>query len=466
MTENQTSAAEAAARGTVPTIAVIGAGIAGLTSAKALQDYGIPCTVFEVGDHIGGNWAFKNSNGRSSAYRSLHIDTSRVGMSFRDFPMDPSYSDFPHHAEIYKYLQDYVETFRLRDLIRFNTEVTAARRLPGGGWELEAGGEKHLFDLLVVGNGHHWDPRYPNFPGQFDGPQIHSHYYIDPIEPLDLRDKRVLVVGIGNSAVDITSELSRKGVSAAVFISTRSGAYIVPKFVLGRPIDHWAKTNPYLPFKMQRVMSGILPRLFSGPMENFGLPKPNHRFYQTHATLSSELLLRLGQGDATAKPNVTELMGSRVRFDDGSIEEVDAIIYATGYNISFPFFDEDFLSAPDNQLPLYKRMFRPGIDDLVFIGFAQPLPTLFKFIETQSKLMARYAAGLYALPGHDEMQRDIDEVERFNASFVKSPRHTMEIDGHLYEHDFATRELPAGRKRARLAPSTLAGRATAEVVSV
>jgi cation diffusion facilitator CzcD-associated flavoprotein CzcO len=308
MTKNQISAAGAAARGTVPTIAVIGAGIAGLTSAKALQDYGIPCTVFEVGDQIGGNWAFKNSNGRSSAYCSLHIDTSRVGMFFRDFPMDPAYSDFPHHAEIYKYLQDYVETFRLRDLIRFNTEVTAARRLPGGGWELEAGGERHLFDLLVVGNGHHWDPRYPNFPGQFDGPQIHSHLYIDPIEPLDLRDKRVLVVGIGNSAVDITSELSRKGVSAEVFISTRSGAYIVPKFVLGRPIDHWAKTSPYLPFKMQRVMSGILPRLFSGPMENFGLPKPNHHFYQTHATLSSELLLRLGQGDATAKPNVTELM--------------------------------------------------------------------------------------------------------------------------------------------------------------
>jgi cation diffusion facilitator CzcD-associated flavoprotein CzcO len=121
-----------------------------LTSAKALQDYGIPCTVFEVGDQIGRNWAFKYSNGRSSAYRSLHIDTSRVGMSFRDFPMDPSYSDFPHHAEIYNYLQDYVETFRLRDLIRFNTEVTAARRLPAGGWELEAGGERRLDKVIAT----------------------------------------------------------------------------------------------------------------------------------------------------------------------------------------------------------------------------------------------------------------------------------------------------------------------------
>jgi cation diffusion facilitator CzcD-associated flavoprotein CzcO len=465
MTENQTAAAGTLPRGSVPTIAIIGAGIAGLTSAKALQDYGIPCTVFEVGDQIGGNWAFKNSNGRSSAYRSLHIDTSRVGMSFRDFPMDPSYSDFPHHAEIYKYLQDYVETFRLRDLIRFNTEVTAARRLPGGGWELEAGGESHLFDLLVVGNGHHWDPRHPSFPGKFDGPTLHSHHYIDPTEPLDLRDKRVLVVGIGNSGVDITSELARKGVSAKVFISTRSGAWVVPKFVLGRPIDHWAKTTPYLPLKMQQVASGILPRLFSGPMENFGLPKPNHRFYQAHATLSSELLLRLGQGDATAKPNVAELMGDRVRFVDGSVEEIDVIVYATGYNISFPFFEEDFISAPGNHLPLYKRMFKPGVDDLVFIGFGQPLPTIFTFVETQSKLMARYATGHYALPTEAEMQRDLDEGERFNSDFVKSPRHTMELDGYRYEHDFRTRELPLGRQRARLAPSTLAGRATAEAVS-
>jgi cation diffusion facilitator CzcD-associated flavoprotein CzcO len=466
MNRNLTGVAGAApATGKTPSVAIIGAGIAGLTSVKALQDYGIPCTVFEAGDRIGGNWAFKNPNGRSSAYRSLHIDTSREGMSFRDFPMDPSYSDFPHHAEIYNYLQDYVETFGIRDAIRFDSEVTSARRLMGGGWELEVHGQTQYFDLLVVGNGHHWDARYPTFPGQFDGPVIHSHYYIDPTEPLDLRDKRVLVVGIGNSAVDITSELSRKGVSAEVFISTRSGAYVIPKFVLGRPVDRLAPTSPYLPFKLQRVMSGLLPRLFSGRMENFGLPKPNHHFYQAHATLSSELLLRLGQGDAKAKPNVTELLGDRVRFADGSIEEIDAIIYATGYNIRFPFFDEGFISAPDNQFPLYKRMFKPEIDDLVFIGFAQPLPTLFTFTETQAKLMARYAAGLYALPNYAEMQRDIEKVERFNASFVKSPRHTMEIDGYLYEHDFITRELPAGLKRARLAPPEFAGRTMVEAVS-
>lgn len=451
---------------TLPSVAVIGAGISGLTSAKALQDYGVACTVFEAGDHIGGNWAFKNSNRRSSAYRSLHIDTSRTAMSFRDFPMDDRYPDFPHHAEIYEYLNDYAEVFGLREQIRFDCEVTAARRLPGGGWELDAGGETHRFDILVVGNGHHWDPRYPDFPGRFDGPVIHSHHYIDPTEPLELHDKRVLVVGIGNSGVDITSELARKGVSSKVFISTRSGAYVIPKYIFGRPSDALVRTNPHIPLRIQRAFARMLPRLTSGRMEDFGLPKPNHRFLEAHPTLSSELLLRLGSGDAKAKPDVAELLGDRVRFADGSVEEVDAIVYATGYNISFPFFDAAFISAPDNRLPLFKRMFKPGIDDLVFIGLAQPLPTVFAFVEVQSKVLARYAAGLYALPATDDMNRAIANDERFNAQFAERPRHTMEVDCDLYEHDIVTRELPAGLERAQLAPPALAGRAVDEAADL
>ncbi|MFD4511632.1 flavin-containing monooxygenase [Streptomyces sp. NPDC058457] len=461
----RSTATTAVARTALPSVGVIGAGISGLTAAKALQDYGVACTVFEAGDRIGGNWAFKNTNGRSSAYRSLHIDTSRTALSFRDFPMDDRYPDFPHHTEIYDYLLDYADAFGLQEQIRFDCEVTAARRLPGGGWELHAGGGTHRFDLLVVGNGHHWDPRLPSFPGRFDGPVIHSHHYIDPTEPLDLRDKRVLVVGIGNSAVDITSELARKGVASKAFISTRSGAFVIPKYILGRPVDRLVKTSPHIPLRIQRGLAALLPRLASGRMEDFGLPTPNHRFHQAHPTLSSELLLRLGSGDAVAKPDVAELAGNHVRFTDGTVEEIDAIIYATGYNISFPFFEADLISAPDNRLPLYKRMFKPGIDDLVFLGLAQPLPSLFPFIELQTKLLARYAAGFYALPGPGDMQRAIADEQRFNAEFAKSPRHTMEVDGYVYEHDMLTREFPAGLRRAQVAPPALAGRAMAEVVA-
>ena len=165
------------------------------------------------------------------------------------------------------------------------------------------------------------------------------------------------MVGIGNTAVDVTSELSRKGVAEKVFLSTRSGAWVMPKYFLGRPTDTLVKVNPRLPLSWQRRMARILPRLASGRMEDFGLPHPNHNFLEAHPTVSSELLLRLGSGDAVAKPNVERLQGDSVRFEDGSVEQIDVIIYATGYKITFPFFDPEFLSAPDNRLPLYKRIF-------------------------------------------------------------------------------------------------------------
>jgi cation diffusion facilitator CzcD-associated flavoprotein CzcO len=445
-----------------PTTCVIGAGISGLTAGKALGDFGIPYTCFEASDDIGGNWYFGNPNGRSSAYRSLHIDTYRDSVSFRDMPMGEDYPDYPHHERIRAYINEYAEAFGLRDGIRFGTEVKRAERNPEGGWRVTLDDDStELFDCLVVGNGHHWDPRYPDFPGSFDGETLHSHHYLSPTEPLDLTGKRVLVVGIGNSAVDIVSELSRKGVAEKVFISTRSGAWVMPKYLFGQPIGKLVRTNPYLPIKVQRWLAKPLPYLASGRMEDFGLPHPNHGFLEAHPTVSSELLLRLGSGDAVAKPNLKELQGDRVEFEDGTVEQVDAILWATGYKITFPFFDPDFLSAPDNRLPLYKRIFKPGIDDLAFLGFAQTVPTLFPFIELQSKVVARYLNGDYALPSEQEMEETIRrDHEKMFGEVLDRPRHTMQVDWYVYEHDIWNHEIPAGRERAARGMSPeLAGRA-------
>ncbi len=452
-----------------PTTCVIGAGISGLTTGKALSDWGLPYTCFEASDDVGGNWYFGNPNGRSSAYRSLHIDTYRDSVSFRDMPMGDEYPDYPHHERIRAYINDYADAFALRDRIRFQAPVKHAERHTEGGWKVTLeDGTVQEFDFLAVGNGHHWDPRYPDFPGTFEGETLHSHHYLSPTEPLDLTGKRVLVVGIGNSAVDIVSELSRKGVADQVFISTRSGAWVMPKYLFGQPVGKLVRTNPHLPVKLQRWLARPLPYLASGRMEDFGLPHPNHDFLEAHPTVSSELLLRLGSGDAIAKPNIEELQGDSVRFEDGSVEEVDAIIYATGYKITFPFFDEDFISAPENRLPLYKRIFKPGIDDLAFVGFAQTVPTLFPFIELQSKIVARYVGGDYALPSVSEMEETIRrDHEKHYGKVVDRPRHTMQIDWYIYEHDIRTREIPAGRRRAEqgLGPK-LAGRVlTAEAAA-
>ena len=442
---------------TLPRVAIIGAGVAGLTAGKSLADQGIAYTCFEASDDIGGNWYFKNPNGRSSAYRSLHIDISRPSISFDDFPMDTSYPDFPHHAEIFRYLQGYAAKFDLKQNIRFKTTVKKAERKAAGGWTLSYEGTTDKgsedFDALLVCNGHHWDASYPDppYPGTetFKGIQIHSHDYVDPADPVDLRGKRVLVVGIGNSAVDIVCELSRKGVAEKVYIATRSGAYIVPKYVFGKPVDQIVKTNPYLPHAFQRWAGGVMQRLVSGRSEDFGLPKPNHKFLESHPTVSSELLLRLGSGDAFAKPNVKSLDGNGVSFDDGSVAEVDAIIWATGYRITFPFFDPTFISAPGNVLHLWKRMFKPEIPDLAFIGLAQPIPTLFPFCEFQSKLAAQWLAGKWAPPPAEVMAAEIARDEaKYSGHYRKRARHTMQLDYYIFRHEVLGKVVPAGVKRA------------------
>jgi len=432
-----------------PRTAIIGAGISGLTAGKMLKDYGVPYTTFELSDRIGGNWAFGNPNGLSSAYRSLHIDTSKHRLSFRDFPIPVDFPAFPHHSDIKRYLDDYAAAFDLSDNIEFNNGVVHARRA-GDIWQIEdQAGAVREFDLLVVGNGHHWDARMADFPGTFTGEAIHSHHYIDPYSPLELTGKRILVVGIGNSAADIAVELSSKTFQNTVTLSTRSSAWIVPKFIAGQPGDKLFKTSPHIPLSWQRKAAQLIAPYLGTDPTSYGLPPANHKLFEAHPTQSVELPLRLASGDITPKPNVARLDGETVHFDDGSSNIFDAIVYATGYNITFPFFDPEFLSAPDNRIRLYKRMFYPGIDNLVFIGFAQAIPTLFPFVECQTRLLAAYAVGRYALPSVDEMERVIDADQKLHAGHCTDrPRHTQQVDYFYYEHDIRAKEIPAGVRRA------------------
>ncbi len=431
-------------------VAIIGAGISGLTTGKMLGDYGVPYTCFESSDRIGGNWAFGNPNGHSSAYRSLHIDTSKERLSFRDFPMPDHYPDFPHHTQIKDYLESYAEAFDLKDNIEFENGVARATRLDGGGWEiLDQAGTVRTFEHLVVANGHHWDPRFAEFPGEFSGVAIHSHHYIDPQTPLDFFGRRILVVGLGNSAADIAVELSSKALQTQVTLSTRSGAWIVPKYVYGKPSDTMYRTTPYLPLSWQRKLMQKAQFMNGSNGALYGLPEPNHKFFEAHPTQSVELPLRLGSGDVVPKPNVARLDGSTVHFTDGTSSDFDIIVYATGYNITFPFFDRDFLSAPDNHLPLFKRIYKPGMPDLSFVGFAQSTPTLFPFVESQARLVAAHLIGEYALPDQDEMERVIkSDEQRYIGHVLKTARHTQQVDYFIYEEDIRAREIPAGRRRA------------------
>jgi hypothetical protein len=171
---------------------------------------------------------------------------------------------------------------------------------------------------------------------------------------------------------------------------------------------------------------------------------------QAHPTVSDVILSRLGHGAITPKPNIAELQGDRVCFADGSVVEADVIVYCTGYRITFPFFDPACVSARDNDLPLFKRVFKPDMDNLFFIGFVQPWGSIMPIAEAQSKLIADYLRGAYALPAPGALRRALDrERQAMYSRYVTSKRHTMQIDVDDYLYDLR-QERKAGVERARL----------------
>ena len=411
-------------------VCIIGAGCSGFTTAKRLKQYGIAYDQFELSDGIGGNWYHKNPNGMSACYQSLHIDTSKYRLAFDDFPVPADWPDFPHHSQMLQYFNDYVDHFGLRDSITFNTGVTNARRDDAGQWQVDlSNGETRSYDALVVANGHHWDAKTPTEYGDdFDGIQMHSHDYDSPFEPHDLRGKNVLVVGVGNSAMDIASEVSQRSIANKLFISVRRGVWVLPKYLNGEVADKVALPD-WMPVKLGRKLAQRLIRKNFGNMQAFGLPEPDHAPLDAHPSVSGEFMTRLGCGDINVKPALDRLDGDGVRFADGTKEKIDVIIWATGYRISFPFLQQNELAVEDNKFPLYRRMVKPGWENLFFMGLAQPLPTLVNLAEQQSKFVAAVLTGKHQLPDEAKMQKQIAADEKFYlGNFYASERHTIQID--------------------------------------
>jgi len=434
----------------LPKACIIGAGCSGFTTAKRLKDAGVPYDCFEMSDEIGGNWYYKNPNGLSACYESLHIDTSKWRLAFEDFPVPADWPDFPHHAQLFQYFKDYVDHFGLRETITFNTAVTHAERTDDGRWAVTLStGETRLYDVLFVCNGHHWSPRTPQYPGKFDGVAIHSHEYRDPFEPVEMRGKNIVVVGMGNSAMDIASELSQRPIAKTLCVSARRGVWVLPKYMNGKPADKAAMPT-WLPRKLGLAMARKVIKKSLGNMEDYGLPKPDHEPLEAHPSVSGEFLTRAGCGDVKFKPAIERLEGKQVRFADGSVEDVDVIIFATGYDMKFPFFDDpELVPDAEHRLPLYKRMMNPEIPNLFYMGFAQPLPTLVNFAEQQAKLAAAYLTGRYAPPSKAEMEQVIVKDEEFHlGQYYRSPRHTIQVDFNHYVADLM-KEIGKGERRAK-----------------
>ncbi|EDM09291.1 rCG46278 [Rattus norvegicus] len=435
-------------------IAVIGAGISGLGAIKCCLDEDLEPTCFERSDDIGGLWKFQKnpSEKMPSIYKSVTINTSKEMMCFSDFPIPDHFPNYMHNCKLMDYFRMYAEHFGLLDHIRFKTTVRSVRKRPDfsvqGQWDVivEADGKQEslVFDGILVCSGHHTDPHLPlkSFPGieKFEGCYFHSREYKSPE---DYVGKRIIVVGIGNSGVDIAVELGR--VAKQVFLSTRRGSWILHRvWNNGYPMDSsfFTRFNSFL----QKLLSTEAVNKYLEKMMNsrfnhahYGL-QPQHRPLSQHPTVSDDLPNHIISGKVQVKPNVKEFRGTDVVFDDGTVEEkIDVVIFATGYSFSFPFL-EDLIAVTDNEVSLYKLMFPPDLEKptLAVIGLIQPLGIVLPISELQSRWAVRVFKGLSKLPSVKIMNADMAQRKKAMAKrYVKTVRHTIQVDHIEYMDEIA-----------------------------
>jgi hypothetical protein len=450
-----------------PTVCVIGAGPSGITAAKNCLQGGLDVVVFEQGDRVGGNWVFREEPGHSSVYATTHIITSRRLSAYEDFPMPADWPDYPSHRLLQQYFESYARHFGVLPAIRFRHTVTLAEPTPDGRWRVsytDDAGAAHArsFDYLMVASGHHWDPALPQIPGAFAGRMFHSHAFkrVDD----SYRGKRVLVIGAGNSACDIAVESAR--VAERVCLSMRGGQWFVPKFMFGVPTDVFAQRFAWLPPWLFRFLNTQTLYLYQGRPRAYGLPEPRVPLFSQHITINSELLYYIRHGEIHPRPGVACFDGDDVIFADGRREPFDLVIAATGYRVSFPFFDEGLVNFRDAvRIPLFKKMIPADLPGLYFIGLFQPLGCIWPLADYQARLAVREIRGEYRRPA--DLRAAIQwELDHPHYPFEPSPRHAVEVDYHRFRRELlaelrrGTADAPPPRWRLpfRGAGGSVAGR--------
>ncbi|HTN73994.1 MAG TPA: NAD(P)-binding domain-containing protein [Pirellulaceae bacterium] len=411
---------------------IIGAGPSGLTAAKNFAARGIAFDCLERASDLGGVWNFNQPSG--GVYESTHLISSKRLTEFTDFPMPKEYPPYPSHRQALDYLRAYARHFNIESQIQFQTTVQHVAPA-GEHWEVTVAGEAipRRYRGVVVANGHHRHPLPHAFPGSFAGEIMHSHDYKTPEI---LRNKRVLVIGGGNSGCDIAVEAAQH--AAATYLSLRRGYHFLPKFLHGRPIDLAAENMHrwHWPRWLQRWVSSIMVKIALGRPERYGLPKPDHRLFETHPIVNSQLLYYVGHGRIQVKTNVERLCDNRVQFRDGSELPIDLIVLAIGYQISFPFLEENLILDAHGRPQLYLNAFHPRHDNFFVAGLIQPNSGLWGLVDRQAQLMAAFIvaqeqdAQLATWFRELKSQPNPDLADGIH--FVESPRHALEVEYFSY----------------------------------
>ncbi|MFR9794804.1 flavin-containing monooxygenase [Streptomyces sp. MS06] len=396
-------------------VCVIGAGLSGLAAAHALAEQGIDFVCLEKSPEVGGVWRQPGAGERGPGYRTLHLNTARSLTAYSDFPMPSAYPLYPRHSQVAAYLGDFADWAGLRDRVELRTEVLSVRREPAGDWTVVSRGadgttRTRSFGQVVVASGHNTDPALPDPlpPGAdtFPGRILHS---VDYHDGRDFSGQRVVVVGLGASAVDIAADLSRH--AEQTVLSVRRGLHIVPKQLFGMSVDLIAEAPWFtaMSFEEQRRFCEQALLVARGKLADYGLPEPDHPLFSSAVTISDEILSRIRHGTVTPKPAIDSFDGSRVVFSDAGAVEADAVVYCTGFRMSFPFLPAGCPANGQGTVELYKRVAAPDHPGLYFAGLVRPQGAITRLVEAQSRWIAQLVGGEAALPSADVMRKEISD---------------------------------------------------------
>ncbi|MFJ8110548.1 flavin-containing monooxygenase [Streptomyces sp. NPDC096132] len=393
-------------------VCLIGAGLSGLATAHALKSEGVDFVCLDRAREVGGLWRQPSAGERGPGYLSLHLNTNKQLTGYADFPMPASYPVYPRHSDFAAYLRSFAEWAGVLDHIELETAVESVRQDADGSWTVvsrDAGGARRerAFTQVIVASGHNTEPVLPPPPpgaDTFEGRILHALDYRDGS---DYTGERVVVVGLGASAVDIAADVSRY--AAQTVLSVRRGLHILPKQLFGMPLDDVAEAPWWTSMSLEEQRRFIEQALLvaRGKLSDYGLPEPDHPIFASAVTISDEILTRIRHGGVTPRPAIDFVEGDRVVFTDGTSAAADAIVYCTGYRMAFPFLPADCPIGAQGSVELYKRVVAPGHPGLHFIGLVRPHGSITRLVEAQSRWVARLVAGRAVLPEPEVMRKEI-----------------------------------------------------------
>lgn len=410
---------------------VIGAGPAGLLAARSLKHAGIPYEQFDKNDDVGGIWDIKNE--WSPMYDTAHFISSKTVSNLPGFDMPDDYPDYPNHRQILAYLRSFARAYGLYPNMTFEMPVQRVEPEDGAKrWLVTFGnGETRRYRGLFLCSGNTWDPNIPDYPGEFTGETMHSVRYRAPQE---FSGKRVLVVGGGNSGCDIACDAALYADQA--FISLRRGYHFIPKYFFGVPSDLFANRFK-LPRAIERPVFELLLRMAVGDLTHYGLPKPDHPVMASHPIMNTQLLHYLGHGDIAYRPDIERFEGKRVFFNDGNSEEIDLIVFATGYKVTYPYMDKDLFEWISKYPDLYLSSLHREFDNVCCLGLHQTDGGAYDFFTLQADMMCNFILDQEQRPKLAAKFRALKKSDRPDLSggiqYVDSARHATYVKKSVFK---------------------------------